>query len=88
MRICVKGRFFTLVILGFAVRRRPGIHNPGPRLWIPGSRFRAPRNDGRWNQNDEGAKMRPFCCEYPRKLMQFFPKNDPPPQTDSERAAA
>jgi hypothetical protein len=46
----------------------------------------ASRNDERWN--DEGAKMRPFCCEYPRKLMQFFPKNDPPPQTDSEHGAA
>jgi hypothetical protein len=46
----------------------------------------ASRNVEGWN--DKGAKMRLFCCEYPRKLMQFFPKNDPPPQTDSERGAA
>jgi hypothetical protein len=45
----------------------------------PGSRRRAHGNDG---------KMRPSCCQYPRKLMQFFPKNDPPPQTDSEHGAA
>src|SRR5258707_547804 len=36
-----------LVIPGCAFRRRPGIHNPSPWLWIPGSRFRAPRNDGK-----------------------------------------
>jgi diguanylate cyclase (GGDEF)-like protein len=37
-------------------------------------------------RHEKGAEMRPFCCQCPRKLMQFFPKNDRPPQTDSERA--
>jgi len=28
---------FSVVIPGCAARRRPGIHNPGLWLWIPGS---------------------------------------------------
>src|SRR5258705_7653372 len=32
----------TAVIPGCAARRRPGIHNHGLGLWIPGSRFARP----------------------------------------------
>jgi hypothetical protein len=38
--------------------------------------------------NEKSAKMRPPCVESLHKLMQFFPKNDDPPQTDSERGTA
>jgi hypothetical protein len=52
--------------------------NPGPRLKAhPGM-----------TGDEKSAKMRSFCDESPRKLMQFFPKNDDPPQTDSERGIA
>jgi len=40
-----------LVIPGCAARRRPGIHNPSPWLWIPGSRFARP------GMTAAGAKM-------------------------------
>jgi hypothetical protein len=48
----------------------------------------APGGASRNDEGETGAKMRPFCCQFLHKLMQFFLKNDRRPQTDSERAAA
>ena len=64
----------SIVIPGRRVSAGPGIqsHTPCLHLWIPGSRFRAPRNDER-----VGARRRPYSWRRRVRRSPFLPPRMP-----------